>query len=404
MSVDENVQRFRMTMLLEMPYYGEIISRVPFISDNTIPTAQTNGLQVRYNPDFLGKMRAGQQNFVLMHELFHILLQHGKRSGKKRPDLWNAACDLVVNRMLEDMIPEMTARGLPFEKPDNGLFTERRYHRSADDYYEELAELNRKKSKDHKIRFIIRRVWHADPVIGEAEKPNDLPSEEETVQISPELMEILRQAMGNYQKSAVPGIGSCTIPKELMEITIRKPLPWRILLKNMLQEYEDDSDSSWATPERKYIHMDLLLPGHCRSENETLGEVWAFVDSSGSISKQEMDRFLNELWHLLHDFRCTMNIAYWQTAVDDVYTRIDSEKKLKECVPRHTGGTDINCVYRYISDQKLKPEVVIILTDGCFGQLKDPRCLRALRQKTVMVLSTKNDPYAFSMYGKVAAL
>lgn len=74
MSVDENVQRFRMTMLLEMPYYGEIISRVPFISDDIIPTAQTNGLQVRYNPDFLGKMRAGQQNFVLMHELFHILL------------------------------------------------------------------------------------------------------------------------------------------------------------------------------------------------------------------------------------------------------------------------------------------------------------------------------------------
>ena len=80
-----------------------------------------------------------------------------------------------------------------------------------------------------------------------------------------------------------------------------------------------------------------------------------------------------------------MNLAYWNTEVTDVYRSIKSEKKLWECIPHSSGGTDINCVYRWIKQNRIKPEVMLVLTDGYFGKLEEENA--HLRRKTIVVLS-----------------
>ncbi len=406
MSIAENVEAFRIALLVRVPFYGEVVSNIPFLKDGDIPTACTDGLSVRYNERFFAKLTQPQQNFVLLHEVFHILLGHCKRPHEKYPMLWNAALDLVVNGMLFRLISEMRRTGIELECPPDAICKRSGYVKSADEYYAELLELNRD-SRDKKTVAYKgpNPTYGGVDAIQRAPAPNDLPEPGEVAEISAELRQMVRQALQSAEKSRTPGLSSVSVPQEFQSIALVKPLNWKRIFKDMLQECEDEDDASWATPERKYLHMDMLVPGHCRGENDALGESWMFIDSSGSISGEEMNRFLSEAWHILHDFHTTMNIAYWDTRVTDVYRGIDSEKQLKDCLPRHSGGTDINCVYDYIRAQRLRPDVLLILTDGEFGALKDEGALRSLKERTMLVLSSgQTDLAPFKKYGKIASL
>ena len=62
-----------------------------------------------------------------------------------------------------------------------------------------------------------------------------------------------------------------------------------------------------------------------------------------------------------------------------------NREKILECRPKHSGGTDINCVYTYLRENKIKPGVMIILTDGYYGRLNEPA--GKLRKRTILVIS-----------------
>lgn len=131
--------------------------------------------------------------------------------------------------------------------------------------------------------------------------------------------------------------------------------------------------------------MDLILPGHTLDE-EVLEDAWVFVDSSGSISQEGMSTFLTQLYHLLRSMRCTLNICFWDTQVTDVYRNIRTEKALADCLPHHSGGTNINCVYQWLRENKVKPDVMIILTDGYYGRLFEEEMAAKLRRRTLLLL------------------
>jgi predicted metal-dependent peptidase len=179
--------------------------------------------------------------------------------------------------------------------------------------------------------------------------------------------------------------GSYYVPNQLFALTESKQIKWQRLLSEYLTEDYSD-EASYTTPERKYIHMDLILPGYGRTD-EKIEEIWAFVDSSGSIGKNQMEQFLTQLYRISKQFKCIFNICYWDTEVTDVYKKVMTEDEILKSIPHHSGGTNINCVYRWIKENRVKPDIMIILTDGYFGSLD--RCVFApsLRKKTILVLS-----------------
>ena len=74
MDIEAEVKKFKVDLLRKMPFYGDIVMRLPFIGNDTIGTAQTNGGKMEYNPEFLKRLTSGQRNFVLMHEVFHVII------------------------------------------------------------------------------------------------------------------------------------------------------------------------------------------------------------------------------------------------------------------------------------------------------------------------------------------
>ena len=79
MIIEDEIVRFKMQLLRKMPFYGDIVMRLPIVRNDSVPTAQTNGRTIEYNAKILSGMREGQRNFVIMHEIFHVLLFHCDR-------------------------------------------------------------------------------------------------------------------------------------------------------------------------------------------------------------------------------------------------------------------------------------------------------------------------------------
>ena len=198
--------------------------------------------------------------------------------------------------------------------------------------------------------------------------------------------------------------GNYYVPPGLYTMDSGAVLEWKKLLNGLLSEADEREEASYATPDRKYLYRDMIVPGPGRREKRP-EKVWAFVDSSASVGREDMERFLTQLRSIVRRYRCGLNVAYWNTEVTDVYKDIRSEEALSDALPNFSGGTDINCVYRWIRGTNVKAEAVLILTDGYFGELSDENRIPGLRRKTILIL-TNDAPVTEKMrrIGKTARL
>ena len=53
MVIEDEIVRFKMQLLRKMPFYGDIVMRLPIVRNDAVATAQTNGRLIEYNAKFL---------------------------------------------------------------------------------------------------------------------------------------------------------------------------------------------------------------------------------------------------------------------------------------------------------------------------------------------------------------
>lgn len=407
-AIQARLFKFRMELLRKHPFYGDILLKLPLVADTGIPTACTDGRTIRYNPNFFYTKTTEEYCYILMHEVLHALLMHPLRRGDRDPELWNVACDLTVNHMLDRLKWDLHPEVLGIARPDDALTAPEYsiYKMSTEEIYKKLLEDNKGRKSGKPVTFrlgsgnssksSVYRSAPADLIYGD-----DL-SEEEKKNLENTIRNMVKAAIASC-KTYSPN-GSYSIPDRFIEFTQARKLPWKRLLQNYLEEGSSD-ESSYFTPERKYLHMDLIVPGP-GERNQELGEVWAFIDDSGSIGQDVLNQFLTQLYSIMKDFSGSMNVAYWNTEVDSVYTNITDKKKLINAVPKGSGGTDASCVYQYLRDHKIRPEVMLLLTDGYFGDVPKELVPRTLKRKTIVVCSgsTLKDTDHLKALGKIACL
>ena len=408
MDLNMEIKRFKMDLLRKMPFYGDIVMRLPFIENPNISTARTNGGKIEYNPEFLLAQTRGQRNFILMHEVFHVLLFHYKRNGERNPKLWNTAADMIVNSMLMSLTRCMREASIPFERPVEGIFANVNADETVENLYDKLLVDNQRMGKNAKKVMVRLNNRCSDNTPVEVDVPDDIVCARISRQAAARrisrlgvgvlrvahhngdgsnlseqmILQIIRESASTNRSS----IGSYFVPNQIFGLTESKRIKWQTLLRDFFVEELSD-ESSYTTPERKYIHMDLILPGYGQTD-EKIEEIWAFVDSSGSIGQDEMEQFLTQLYRIAKEFKCIFNICYWDTQVTDVYKKILKEDDILKSQPSHSGGTDINCVYQWLKENRVRPDIMLILTDGYFGSLDRSLFIPSLGKKTILVLSS----------------
>jgi predicted metal-dependent peptidase len=100
---------------------------------------------------------------------------------------------------------------------------------------------------------------------------------------------------------------------------------------------------------------------------EKIGHIVIAIDTSGSIGGPELAEFLSEVQGIAEEVSPeVVDLIYWDGAVaaHEKYEGGAVSNIVSSTKPRGGGGTDPSCVSKYLRDEGINPECVIVLTDG----------------------------------------
>lgn len=208
--------------------------------------------------------------FVLAHEYLHAGLQHHARRQGRDFELWNAACDFVINGWLKEMqIGQMPGRGLLYDESLNNL--------SAEEIYDELIKNLRRNSKLETFRGYGKGDIIADGYRGDINAPTSLD-------------EFCKNALRSglmYHEQAGRGLIPAGLIEEIRALSM-PPIPWDVQLAEWFDIYFAPLEKrrSYARPGRRQsaspdIPRPSLLPADIPEHSRTYGVI---IDTSGSMS------------------------------------------------------------------------------------------------------------------------
>lgn len=143
-----------------------------------------------------------------------------------------------------------------------------------------------------------------------------------------------------------------------------KPIDWRKGLKDFKNSViVCREDYSRLRLNRRY---GLEQPGKLK---KFIPYVYVFVDTSGSVSKAELDRALGAISQLFTYAKIV--VCTFDTEIKDEYPSIN--QCIDEMDVSGRGGTNCECITEYLED-KPKVDGCIIITDGGFSEFTEPKC------------------------------
>ena len=151
------------TMLIDtkvnLPYYGEFNLHVNFHEQDSIGTCAVNvtskGMNFYYSPKFLENMSQRETNFITLHEDFHLLFDHPRRTitGQYDHKLSNIAQDMIINHIIwEDISHNFVEIPKSSDGKNMALFVPKDYTGKLifEELYEWLKDEKEKYDKEKK--------------------------------------------------------------------------------------------------------------------------------------------------------------------------------------------------------------------------------------------------------------
>jgi len=158
-----------------LPYYGEFALFINFFESKNnpyIPTAGVNvtsaGMNFYWDRKFIDSLEQSAVNFLLIHEEFHILFDHVKRSVGYDARSANIVQDMIINQIILDEIMKQQGLGsgpTPFItipkdmfKKNSALFIPKEYKGEA--VFEDLYEwyVNKKREWQEKNKEKVQQM------------------------------------------------------------------------------------------------------------------------------------------------------------------------------------------------------------------------------------------------------
>lgn len=187
---------------------------------------------------------------------------------------------------------------------------------------------------------------------------------------------ILKRAQTIYKKMGKPGGHSDHSLSELVDEELAPVVNWVSVLNNKLNKISQ-SISTYSAPDKRFRSRGIIIPGPKQLENTELENIKICIDTSGSMSREDLGRCFNQVRQLLRRYKADAELIYWDTAVRATY----KFKNIREVIDKPVdggGGTDINCLFRYFCEnddykkrRKPKPSIIVIFTDGYVGTLRE---------------------------------
>jgi predicted metal-dependent peptidase len=349
----------RVRLLMDQPFIGAILIRqnlVPVV-DSRCPTASTDGQNIFVNPAFYLGMTPGERRFLLAHEVWHTVYLHFLRRKERDKELFNAACDMEINRMLSQE---------RFKIPEGALLPPDQWcELNAEEMYEKLKNSSRPPDSRYDV--------HLEPEENSGVEQENASGKDDggEIVIDPDYQvdfgsdpeerarEKVVEAAIQYEKQRG------TLPANLTRIVENfrsGKLHWKELLAQFVTSCFGGS-RFWLPPNRRYVSSGLYLQSRRSSRLQAV----LAIDTSGS-THNDLPQFAAELTGLLNSF------GDYQLKVICCDSRIQSVENFTPYTPFEGGkikfsgggGTSFTPVFNYLEKSGEEVNLLIYFTDG-FG-------------------------------------
>jgi predicted metal-dependent peptidase len=377
---ERKVQKAKITLMRDPKFAlwsGILMVGRTSVVDN-IPTACTNGRDEKYGRKFVAELKEPELNFVVLHENLHKAFRHlttWRKLHDENHRLANAACDYVINLKLKDIDPSERTIAMPkwadgeLKGKPMGLVDERFRGLNAKQVFDILKQ--EQKDKGNGGNGESEGSGGSDATgTGEGFDEHDWDgakemTEAEKKELEREIDQAIRQGVMAHQKIA--GTGAGDLDRDLLDL-LEPKVDWREMLRDFVKATCSAKDtSSWRRVNRRFLSAGTYMPSLI---GEKVGHLVIAVDTSGSVGQEELSGFLTEVRGIAEEVKPShVDLIYWDSrvAAHEEYNENDVSNIINSTKPRGGGGTSPSCVSQYLKEKVIKPECVIVLTDGYVG-------------------------------------
>jgi predicted metal-dependent peptidase len=360
----------RIGLLLRHPFFGNMATRLRIIAaDEWLGTAAVDGRNLYYNTQFFNAMNNKEIEFVVAHEILHMVFDHMGRRDDRDPMIYNISADYIVNNTLVrdriGTIPSIVKCYQDFKY--EGWTSEEVY----DDVYEKAKEMGDEYLKQLG-EMLDEHLDSEDDGTGdggnddsEAEDSNGNATSSSKPKYSKEEIKQIKDEIKENMISAAQSAGAGNVPaavaRMIKELTEPK-MNWREILRQQIQSIIR-SDYTFSRPSRKGQMSGAILPAMDFQDTIDLAVA---IDMSGSIGNKQGEDFLGEIKGIMDEYQ-DYNIKIWCFDTQ-VYNEQDFSSDGGEDLLDYEiiggGGTDFMANWTYMKDQDYVPKKLIMFTDG----------------------------------------
>ncbi len=372
-AVEAKLTKARTQLILDKPFLGNLVLRLPLkAAGSWCRTSATDAKSFYYNPSFIDQLNNHQVKFVLIHEALHCALTHFSRRGNRLKHKWDLACDFAINPLLvkEGFHPPLD---LPIFHKYQGMIAEEIYpmiddsvdnepmdqhlydNNPKDDVSESDGglredDLQKKPTKDND-KDNHQNNTNSSSL---ADKPNPLTPDE--------IQQLSAKWQKNLASSAQLAQQAGKLDGEfvkLIDFFLQPQFSWQSLLSQYMVSFARD-DFSYTIPSRR--SGNAILPSLRSSQID----ITVAIDTSGSISQNEIDEFVAEINAIKSNIRASITlIACDEKVSKELIWRFEAWEELT--FPASLGGgkgTNFNPVFDYVNAQDTTSSVLIYFTDA----------------------------------------
>jgi predicted metal-dependent peptidase len=374
------LQRATVT-LMRHPLFAELAPALTIGTvrvDDKTPTARTNGRDEWWGGAFVMSLTEAELAFVKAHECMHKILRHlitWKKLHDENHQLANMACDYVINLMLRDLDPRGEVILMPRYKdgPNKGkpmgLLDDKYRGMHAKQVFDLLKQQQGEGQGGGSGQGEPSDTGNGGGS-GDGFDDHDWDgagnlSDDEQADLDRDLADAVAQGVANAKKLRGEGAGG--LVRTLSDL-LKPQVDWRKELREYIKTIASGKDAStWRRPNRRFLHQDIYMPTLI---SERIDRVLVGIDTSGSISNEDLAAFLSEVQGIAVEVKPKkVDLLYWDhvVAAHEEYNEGAVELMTRSTRPKGGGGTSPSCVSTYIKDKRITPEVIIMLTDGVVG-------------------------------------
>lgn len=350
-TAEERITQSRVRLLLNKPFFGQLATRLRLEdASHHIPTAATDGRRFLFNREFVDSLTDPELDFLVGHEVLHCVFDHMEARGDREPRLYNAAADFNINMTL---VEQRVGDPIGEDKLGGGkICLDWKYQGwNSFEIYDDL-----KQNQDQNCRSMDVHLEQGEGGDGdeEGEGVKVEMSEEERKALADEI----KQATIQAAQSAGEGVPDAV--KRMINELVAPKMDWRDILRTQL-ESSIKADFTFMRPSKR--SGEVIFPGMNKDEELDL---FVALDTSGSISTEMLKDFLSEVQGIMDQYGSyKVRVVMFDTNVYgyDEFTS-DDGRTMAEYELVGGGGTDFDVVFKYLEQEDINPDQLVMFTDG----------------------------------------